>query len=148
MNITDLIGYHLRRAEAVTKSDYAKVTFDLNISPAQFSALVVIAKNPGLMQSDLADALGIDRSAVVHLIDALEAQHLVIREKIKTNRRKYLLYITDEGIKIRNDIKRRLDDSNEIRLKNLTLDEREQLMHLLKMIYSNSNSTDPKQHRS
>lgn len=141
MNITDLIGYHLRRAEAVTKSDYARVTSDLNVSPAQFSALVVIAKNPGLMQSDLADTLGIDRSAVVHLIDALEAQHLVIREKIKTNRRKHLLHITQKGIEIRNDIKERLDTSNEIRLKNLTLDEQKQLMRLLKMIYSNNDST-------
>ena len=61
--------------------------------------LTFIEENADLTQKKVGDALGIDRSEVVRLIDALERAGLVERTRDGKDRRKYRLRITDAGRK-------------------------------------------------
>lgn len=92
-----LIGYNLRRAEAAMMQDFMRGLSGLGITPGQFGVLVLIDANPGLNQTTLGNALGIDRSTVVSVIDRLEARGLVRRGPSANDRRSYALGLTDEG---------------------------------------------------
>lgn len=61
--------------------------------------LTFIAENADLTQKKVGEALGIDRSEVVRLIDALERADLVERSRDGKDRRKYRLRITEAGRK-------------------------------------------------
>lgn len=47
--------------------------------------------------SDLAAFLGLDRAAVTRLLDNLEAQHLIARDRTGTDRRSVSLLVTPKG---------------------------------------------------
>ncbi|WP_336087523.1 MarR family winged helix-turn-helix transcriptional regulator [Nocardia sp. SSK8] len=61
--------------------------------------LTFIAENADLTQKKVGEALGIDRSEVVRLVDALEGAGLVERTRDGKDRRKYRLRVTDAGRK-------------------------------------------------
>lgn len=95
--LPDLIGYNLRRAEALMTQDFTRVTEELGVTPGQFGTLVLIDANPGLNQTALGRALGIDRSTVVSVIDKLEARGLVARAPSASDRRSYALGLSPAG---------------------------------------------------
>ena len=83
------IGYALRRAQLRVFDDFYRTLAAERITPARFSALVIIDANPGISQTALAQTLDIARSGVVTLIDTLEHWELVSREPIAADKRAY-----------------------------------------------------------
>jgi DNA-binding MarR family transcriptional regulator len=98
--LTGLVGYGLRRAQAVVFNHFLNTVGKLGVSPGQFGVLVLIKENPGLNQSALAKALGIERSTMVAVIDKLESQGWVARVTSETDRRSYALALTSSGAKL------------------------------------------------
>src|SRR5215470_16657850 len=95
--LPELIGYVLRRAQLVVFQDFFHAFAPFNISPAQFSVLTVIERNPGLTQSQVAAALGIKRTNFVGLLDELERRGLAERRQAARDKRSYALYLTADG---------------------------------------------------
>ena len=95
--LPELIGYVLRRAQLVVFQDFFAAFAPFDIRPAQFSVLTVIERNPGLTQSQVAEALGIKRTNFVGMLDALEARGLTERRQAARDKRSYALYLTTEG---------------------------------------------------
>ena len=59
--------------------------------------LSTLAKSGPLTQIELATAMSIDRTAMVYLIDELEAQTLVERVRSPQDRRAFLIHLTPGG---------------------------------------------------
>lgn len=95
--LDSLIGYAIRRAQIRIYEDFVESLAPWNITPPRFSALQIIARNPELKLTDLAQILGIARSGAVLLVDALESMSLVQRLPSPTDRRAYGLALTDVG---------------------------------------------------
>jgi len=95
--LPDLIGYVLRRAQLAVFQDFFGAFAPFDVRPAQFSVLTVIERNPGLTQSQVAEALGIKRTNFVGMLDALEARGLTERRPGARDKRSYALYLTAEG---------------------------------------------------
>jgi DNA-binding MarR family transcriptional regulator len=95
--LPELIGYVLRRAQLVVFQDFFAAFAPFDISPAQFSVLTVIERNPGLTQSQVAAALGIKRTNFVGLLNELESRDIAERRKVSGDKRSYALYLTAEG---------------------------------------------------
>ena len=95
--LPDLIGYVLRRAQLVVFQDFFATFAPFDISPAQFSVLTVIERNPGLTQSQVSAALGIKRTNFVGLLNELETRGLAERRQVAGDKRSYALYLTPEG---------------------------------------------------
>ncbi len=93
----DSFGYLLRRAQIAVFQRFFDLFAKLDIRPAQYSILTVIERNPGLSQTRLADALGIKKTNLVAIIDALEERGLARRESIANDRRSHALYLTPKG---------------------------------------------------
>ncbi|MEV0079289.1 MarR family transcriptional regulator [Nocardia neocaledoniensis] len=92
--------------------------------------LTFIAENADLTQKKVGDALGIDRSEVVRLVDALERGGLVERTRDGKDRRKYRLRITDAGRKQCKRTDRLIADATARVLERLDAGEQRQLHQL------------------
>jgi DNA-binding MarR family transcriptional regulator len=95
--LNSLIGYALRRAQLRVFEDFYEALSVEGITPARFSALILIESNPGIGQTTLAETLDIARSGVVNLIDTLQKLGLVNRQPIEADKRAYALYLTRTG---------------------------------------------------
>lgn len=72
----------------------------LGLAPGQYSALLLIGRNPGLSQNALADAAGIDRTALVPITRRFERLGWIRRARRAEDRRVYSLELTSEGERI------------------------------------------------
>lgn len=91
------LGYRLRRAQLRVFEDFGRAFAEVGLRPAQFGVLVVVERNPGLRQSEVASALGIQRTNFVPLLDSLETRGLLERRASREDRRSYALHLTQEG---------------------------------------------------
>ena len=70
----------------------------LNITREQFKLLNAISKNKEeVIQKDMADLIGKDKSTILRLIDSLEKKELVRRVTDTKDRRKNYLMVTKKG---------------------------------------------------
>jgi DNA-binding MarR family transcriptional regulator len=95
--LTSIVGYPLRRAQLAVFEDFNRRFVALKLSPAQYSALVIIAANPGRKQSEIAGALGIQRPNFVAMMDELERRGLAERLRTPVDRRSRALALTAAG---------------------------------------------------
>lgn len=95
--LAGMVGYVLRRAQLAVFDDVIAHFAELDIRPAQYSVLVLLGYSPGLKQSDVAAALGIQRANFVVLFDGLERRGLARRVSAPNDRRSYALYLTEAG---------------------------------------------------
>jgi len=93
------LGYLVRRLQVWIFQDFERALARYDIRPGQYSVLVVIEANPGLSQADLADALGIQRTRLVLLLDDLERRGLIRRLRLPSDRRYHALALTRGGQK-------------------------------------------------
>lgn len=126
-----LIGYHLRRAQVTVFNDFVRTMADEKITPGQFGVLTLIRANPGLTQSALARAVGIERSTMVAVIDALETRNLVERQAAPTDRRSYALILTQDGETLLDRLNPMVLGHEERIAKDLSAAERRMLIDLL-----------------
>jgi DNA-binding MarR family transcriptional regulator len=130
--LNDHLGYFIRRLQVWVFQDFIRTLAPIDIRPAQYSVLVVIAANPGLSQSDLADRLGIERARLVRVLDKLEKRNLTQRLASPTDRRSHALRLTRDGQKL---LKRAstLAALHEAKLvEKLGLEQRKSMLTLLK----------------
>ena len=97
-NLRQFVGYNMKRAFLLVREDIAKTLEPLGLRMTSFSALAVIVENPDISQSRLAEALYIERSGVVVLVDELESSDLIARGRVEGDRRQYALSATPEGL--------------------------------------------------
>jgi DNA-binding MarR family transcriptional regulator len=91
------VGYLLRLAQLRVWEDFYGRLGDTGISPALFSALMLVERNPGIQQSRLGEALGVARSGAMTMTDRLEGLGLVERRADPHDRRAYGLFLTTDG---------------------------------------------------
>jgi DNA-binding MarR family transcriptional regulator len=92
-----LLGYALRRAQNALYLDFYRATAEWDVSPQRYAALVLIARNPGLRQGLLAQAMGLHRSGALRLTDWLTAQGWAERRDAPDDARAWGLYLTPAG---------------------------------------------------
>jgi len=126
--LPELIGYRLRLAQQAVFRDYAGAVPE--VSPGRVGMLVLVEANPGVTQSALARALGLDRSTMVGLVDALEERGVLERRRGE-DRRTNGLWLTRAGRALLARIKRRIAQHEKRVAAQLTPLERAQLIALL-----------------
>lgn len=99
-NLRTLTGYNMKRAFNAVQADLLETLRPFDLRMITYSALVLIVDNPGLRQSHLSVALAVERPNLVVIIDKLEHRDLIVRERLKSDRRAYGLRATLAGRKI------------------------------------------------
>jgi DNA-binding MarR family transcriptional regulator len=95
----DRLDYLLCKLADVTKK-HADEAFlaETGLRGAHHAVLRVLTTQGAMSQRNLAGALFVDQSTIVDLIDQLQRQGLVERDRDPADRRAYLLRLTPEGI--------------------------------------------------
>ena len=99
-HLSAFVGYGMKRALAIVQADLARVLAEFGLRAVSFSALSIIVGEPGLTQTRLADALQIERSNLVTIIDELAERGLIIRAPVAHDRRRHALMPTTAGRKL------------------------------------------------
>lgn len=95
--LPSFLGYAIRRAQLTISDDFNRTLAAVDLRPAYFYTLLVIQKNPGLNQSDVSAALGIQRTNFVVMVNELEGRGLIERRPSASDRRSYALHLTRKG---------------------------------------------------
>jgi DNA-binding MarR family transcriptional regulator len=123
-----LLGYHLRLAQQAVFRDFARAIPEA--SPGRVGILFLIEANPGVTQSRLAQAVGLDRSTMVGVLHALAARELVERRRGE-DRRTNGLWLTRGGRALVASLKQRIRSHERRVAARLSAEERVQLLALL-----------------
>jgi len=91
------LGYVLRQAQLAGFDAFRRAAVRPDMTPARYSAMVIVKSNPGLTQSALGAALGTARSGAMTMVDWLEEQGLAERRKLAHDARAWGLYLTPRG---------------------------------------------------
>lgn len=126
-----LLGYRLRLAQQTVFRDFAASVPEL--SPGRAGILMLVDANPGVTQGRLAQAVGLDRSTMVGVVDALEARGLLERRRGE-DRRTNGLWLARPGRALLARLKKRIELHEKRVAGRLSAHERAQLLALLEKL--------------
>ncbi len=129
--LPDHVGYLLRLAQLRVWEDFYGRMGETGVSPALFSALMLVRSNPGIQQSRLGEALGVARSGAMTMTDRLERLGLVERRADPHERRAYGLFLTSDGERRMAELVARVQQHDMLINQVLSPDEHRTLMQLL-----------------
>lgn len=131
----DAVGYRLRRAQLAVFQQFNEAFAAKDLRPTDFAVLLLLSCNQGLKQSEVAEALGIQRANFVAIVDGLEEKGLVERRKSEKDRRVQALYMTRAGSDYLKELMPIWAEHEERLIARLGgTRERDQLIHLLKRL--------------
>ncbi len=133
--LSELLGYTLKRAQLKIFEDFLRCMAPLQLTPAQFSVLLLLDRNPGRNQTEIANTLGILRPNFVAMLDGLESRDLCARIRSVNDRRSHHLVLTDKGKAVLARAKKLVAAKHEARLSELLgADNRDALVGMLAKI--------------
>jgi DNA-binding MarR family transcriptional regulator len=113
---------------------HAELLAPLGITDHELSLLLFLGAGEPESQQEAARRLGVDRTTMVALIDALEAKALVARRPDPADRRRNVVELTKTGREVLRDATRASDEAEQRLLGALDDSEAAQLRSLLRRI--------------
>jgi DNA-binding MarR family transcriptional regulator len=98
---------------------------------AQWTILISLERQPGLVQKELAELLEVEPITVARLVDRLEARGMVERRGDPSDRRCWRLHLTDASRPLMSEIDRQLNDLASIAMDGIDPAQLETLLKLL-----------------
>jgi len=93
------VGPRVRLLRNVLSARSISVSAPYGLPTGSLTVLSLVAANPGSSQTALAHRAGINKSALVGIVDELERRGLAARDRSSDDRRRNSLSVTDEGRK-------------------------------------------------
>jgi DNA-binding MarR family transcriptional regulator len=102
--LAGIAGFHLARATVTTQTSFQRhvgAVFDIN--KVEFSLLMLVMANPGIVPKRLARALAVAAPKLTLLLDGLQQRKLIQRERNAADGRSQHLLLTERGRKLARD---------------------------------------------
>jgi DNA-binding MarR family transcriptional regulator len=93
----EVLGYLLKHAHLALEQRTDAALADLGLTARDLGVLRVIAGGEARSQQEVATVLGVDRTSMVALLDALESRGIVARRPSERDRRRNAVDLTREG---------------------------------------------------
>ncbi len=117
--LSELLGYSLKRAQLKIFEDFLRCVAPLQLTPAQFSVLLLLDRNPGRNQTEIAIRSASCGPNFVAMLDGLESRDLCSRIRSTNDRRSHILVLTDKGRAVLARAKKLVATKHEARLNEL-----------------------------
>jgi MarR family transcriptional regulator, lower aerobic nicotinate degradation pathway regulator len=121
---------------------YARAVATVGLTPPQVAILQLLSLEGPLVQARLADRLQINKATMVPLLNELEAQHLVVRQPHPTDKRAFIVSLTQAGHERAAAVARVNQAADQIFFAALTPDERATFQALLRRLATSPMPTD------
>jgi DNA-binding MarR family transcriptional regulator len=128
------LAYLLKRAQLELEALHEEHLAAHGISARQLAVLLLLDAREPESQQQAAHRLGVDRTTMVALIDALEGKDLVARRPDVQDRRRNVIELTDAGRRTLREATRASDQAEERLLAELNAVEAAQFRCLLRSI--------------
>ncbi len=92
-----LLGYSVAKADISLRRAFLEVGKALEVRPAEYSAMVVLASNDDVSPGALGRALSISAPNLAVMLERLEARSLISRTTRKEDRRGHVIKLTNAG---------------------------------------------------
>lgn len=102
-----------------------------NVNKTQLRALIFIKNNGAISMTDLCAFLNIEKGSLTSMVDDLTEKRYVIRTKDLSDRRKYLISITEKGTILASDFMDKLSNKLEEKFFKLDEDDRNRYMEAI-----------------
>ncbi len=132
-----LVSYGIKRANAAIMGDVERLLGRFGLRRTTFSALSVIAGNARIRQSEVAVALAIEPPNLVQVLDELQRSALIVRARDETDRRAYLLSVTESGAALLAQADTALQAYDARLTRNMSAEERRALIAALRQVEEN-----------
>lgn len=132
--VTEQVGHLLRRAHQRASSLFQATLDDANLTPMQFAALMKLADGEPLSQNHLGRLTAMDPATIQGVIRRLEERGLIERTSDPRDRRRTLLALSPEGLRLAARLVPSAREITRRTLAPLTPAERRTLIGLLKRI--------------
>lgn len=111
---------------------FLKELAHLGLGYGQFNYLMELYKRDGVRQEDLSLNLKIDKGTTARAVKKLEIEGFIIRIHDEKDKRAYRIFLTEKGIEHKKNIFKVAKSWEENLTKNLTKEEKEVILKLLK----------------
>ncbi|WP_246123051.1 MarR family winged helix-turn-helix transcriptional regulator [Luteimonas wenzhouensis] len=95
--VQEYIGFRLRMAQVAVFRNFVEAFRPYDLRPVHYSALKLIALNPGLRQQRLGETLEIKRPNLVLLVADMKQRGWIERRRSRLDKRSYALHLTPAG---------------------------------------------------
>jgi DNA-binding MarR family transcriptional regulator len=100
------LGFRVRLLHHLLSQRVADAFASYGLRPGSLTIMVLISANPGYSQIELSRIGNLDKSAIVTIVDDLEARGLAIRGRSSSDRRRNSLFLTPAGETLMQDMHR------------------------------------------
>jgi DNA-binding MarR family transcriptional regulator len=133
----DTLGFILCHADLKMKNNLLRKIKSFEITTEQWMILNRLFEEPGINQKELSERTLKDQGSLTRTLDRMENKGLVKRQINPTDRRSFLIYLTNEGYALRNRIVPIAVECIEDAVKGFTEEEVDTLVALLKKLILN-----------
>lgn len=135
--LNDLVSYRIRLLQIAAFKSFEGVTTGYGSIPRYYGLLELLSNNPGVTHNRLAEAVYLDKSSLVSILDMLQKEGVIKREPSDTDRRVKNLFITPKGAELLNDLNRHVTEHESMLMAGFSDEERSTLVSMLDKIDNN-----------
>lgn len=132
--LNGIVSYWIRLIQISAYKQFESGTRGFGSSPRYYGLLKIVEHNPGLPQSRLAEAIGLDRSSLVPILDTLEKEGTIERRRAESDKRLRCTFITKKGAKTLTELDKLVAVHEAQMIAGLSEKERESLLRLLRKV--------------
>lgn len=138
LGIREEVDLNLRVALTLQDQKFNKIIEPFEITSAQYNVLRILkgVHPEGHARCEIASRMIERASDITRIIDRLEKQKLVVRDRTSEDRRISITRITEKGIQLVNKLKPLIENEHTKNTKELTDEECRQLSILLEKLYA------------
>lgn len=125
------LGFVMAKAFQELHARYERETHSYGIVPRHLGVLLLTTRRGAMRQSEIADALRLDRTTVTYLVDDLETRGWVQRAPDPDDRRAHAVSVTQDGEKVLEELRPHVQAAEQGFLHPLSETEQNQLRALL-----------------
>lgn len=110
---------------------------DFDITPEQWGVISMLWEEDGITQKELSSRIVKDQPNTTRILDKLEQKGIIRRADNTEDRRAFLIYLTDEGRKMRDELFPVITRLRQDTCMDFTKEEVDALMNMLDRIWKN-----------
>lgn len=131
------IGKYISQIYRKGRAFMSKSLTEYDMGFGQMMFLLQLYKQDGISQEELSEVLNIDKGTTARAVKKLEEEGFLTREKDEFDKRAYKIYLTDKSKEKEDDVCNVLQEWENILTENITEEEKDTLINILKKICIN-----------
>ena len=131
------VSYRIRLLQIASYKAFEQKVTGFESAPRYFGMLKLIEENPGVPQTRLAEAIFLDRSSLVPILEALTREGWVERKPASQDKRVRRVFLTEEGKARLAELEKQVAAHERGVTAGLSASERTQLLNLLERVGDN-----------